>query len=87
MTQDKKKFYRKNISFYKVSLSKKKILEKFSVFFYKVHVIIFITNNVKIKNFLEKFSIVFIRLVQSKNLGKYNDEKKAQIILGFYVNR
>lgn len=59
MTQDKK-IYRKNISFYKVSLSKK---------------------------FLEKFSTVFIRLVQSKNLWKYNDEKKAQIILGFYVNR
>ena len=54
MTQDKKKFYRKNISFYKVSLSKKKILEKFSVFFYKVHVIIFITNNVKIKKFSRK---------------------------------
>ena len=64
-----------------------KFLEKFSVFFYKVHVIIFITNNVKIKKFLEKFSTIFIRLVQSKNLGKYNDEKKAQIILGFYVNR
>ena len=62
MTQDKKFYRKKNISFYKVSLSKK-FLEKFSVFLYKVHIIIFITNNVKIKKFLEKFSTIFIRLV------------------------
>lgn len=54
MTQDKKFYRKKNISFYKVSLSKK-FLEKFSVFLYKVHVIIFITNNVKIKNFWKNF--------------------------------